>query len=405
MRNRAYRYRIYPNSEQQIMLAKTFGCTRFIYNRMLEDKIGHYKKTGKMLQTTPARYKQACPWLKEVDSLALANAQLHLERAYKNFFARPETGFPKYKSKHRNRMSYTTNVVNGNIRLEGNHIRLPKIGKVKILLHRPVPETWELKSVTVTKNPSGKYYASMLFAYEDPAHEEQTPAKGTAIPEVTTVSEKEPPEKRTTEKKTTEKKTMEKKTTEKKVLGLDFSMHGLYKDSNGHEPGYPRYYRKAEERLKRGQRRLSRMQKGSSNRAKQRVKVARMHEKVANQRKDFLHKESRQIANACDVVCVEDLDMKAMAKSLHFGKSVSDNGWGMFLCFLEYKLEEQGKELVKVARNYPSSQTCHVCGYRNRETKDLSIRAWTCPVCGTYHDRDENAAINIRNEGAKLLSA
>ncbi len=182
-------------------------------------------------------------------------------------------------------------------------------------------------------------------------------------------------------------------------------MHGLYKDSNGDEPDYPRYYRQAEERLVKECRKLSKMQKGSNNRNKQRIKVANLYEKVTNQRRDFLHKQSRQIANAYDCVCIEDLDMKAMAQSLHFGKSVSDNGWGMFTAYLKYKLEEQGKKLVKVDKFFASSQTCNICGNKNSDTKKLSVRAWDCPKCGTHHDRDVNAAINIRNEGMRIATA
>ena len=182
-------------------------------------------------------------------------------------------------------------------------------------------------------------------------------------------------------------------------------MKELYKYSNGNEPQYPRYYRQAEKKLQREQRKLSLMQKGSKNREKQRKRVAKKHAKVANQRKDFLHKQSRQIANAYDCVCIEDLDMKAMAQSLNFGKSVSDNGWGMFVTFLRYKLDEQGKKLVKVDKFFASSQTCNVFGYKNRDTKNLRVREWDCPECGTHHDRDVNAAINIRNEGMRLVNA
>lgn len=182
-------------------------------------------------------------------------------------------------------------------------------------------------------------------------------------------------------------------------------MHELYKDSNGKEPEYPGYYRQAEKRLKREQHKLSLMQKGSKNRDKQRRKVARLHEKVADQRKDFLHKQSRQIVNAYDCVCVDDLNMKGMPQMLHFGKSVSDNGWGMFVTYLKYKLEEQGKRLVKVDKFFASSQICSCCGYKNAGIKNLSIRAWDCPACGVYHDRDENAPINIKNEGMRIAFA
>ena len=182
-------------------------------------------------------------------------------------------------------------------------------------------------------------------------------------------------------------------------------MHELYVDSNGFEPNYPRYYRQTEDKLAREQRKLSHMQKGSNNRSKQRIKVAKLHEKVSNQRKDFLHKQSRQITNAYDCVCVENLDMKAMSGALHFGKSVSDNGWGMFTTFLQYKLDETGKQLIKVDKFFPSSQICNACSYQNSKTKDLSIREWICPDCGAHHNRDINAAINIRNEGMRLVSA
>lgn len=347
------------------MFVKTFGCVRFIYNRMLADKIKHYEETKQKLNNTPAQYKKEFEWLKEVDSLALSNAQMNLQAAYNNFFRLPKVGFPKFKSKKSNHKSYTTNCVNGNIKLKDSYLTLPKIGAVKAKQHRQIPDDYKLKSVTISQTPSGKYYASILFEYENQ------------------VQQIEP----------------------KTFLGLDFSMHELYKDSNGNESCYPRYYRQTEKRLKCEQRKLSLMQKGSKNRGKQRIKVAKLHEKVANQRKDFLHKQSRQITNAYDCVCIENLDMKAMSQSLHFGKSVSDNGWGMFTGFLAYKLAEVGKQFVKVDKFFASSQTCSCCGYKNPETKNLSIRAWDCPECGTHHDRDVNAAINIRNEGMRLVNA
>ena len=363
--NKAYKFRIYPNAEQQIILAKTFGCVRFIYNQMLSDKINHYEETKQKLNNTPAQYKSKFPWLKEVDSLALANAQMNLQTAYNSFFRNPKIGFPKFKSKKSNHRSYTTNCVNGNISIDNGFLKLPKVGLVKLKQHRLILSNYKLKSVTISQTPSGKYYASVLFEYENQIQEQEL----------------------------------------HDFLGLDFSMHGLYKDSNGNEPAYPRYYRQAEERLKREQRKLSLMQKGSKNRSKQRIKVANLHEKVANQRKDFLHKQSRQIVNAYDCVCIENLDMKAMSQSLNFGKSVADDGWGMFVTFLKYKLEETGKRLVKVNKFFASSQICNVCGYKNTATKNLSIRAWDCPECGAHHDRDINAAINIRNEGMRLVLA
>ena len=291
---------------------------------------------------------------------------MNLQKAFTNFFTNPKSGFPKFKSKHKNRKSYTTNNQKGSITLENGYLKLPKIvDLIKVKQHRQIPEDYKIKSVTVSQIPSGKYYASILCEYEN---------------QVQTAELKD-------------------------FLGLDFSMHELYKDSNGNEPCYPRYYRQAEKRLKREQRKLSLMEKDSLNRNKQRIKVAKLHEKVANQRKDFLHKQSRQIANAYDCVCIENLDMKAMSQALNFGKSVSDNGWGMFIKFLQYKLEEKGKRLIKVDKFFASSQICSVCGYKNSETKNLRIRAWDCPNCGTHHDRDINAAINIKNEGMRLVFA
>ena len=345
-----------------MFLAKTFGCCRFIYNRMLADKIAHYEETKKNLKTTPARYKEEFAWLREVDSLALANVQLHLETAYRNFFRDKSVGFPKFKSKHKGHNSYTTNLVNGNIALVDGFLKLPKLGKVKIKQHRRAPDGYRLKSVTVSFASSGKYHASILYEYD------------ADIESVKPVN----------------------------ILGLDFSMSELYVDSNGVNPEYPRPYRNTQAKLAKEQRKLSRRKKGGSNYRKQKQKVARLHERIANQRKDFLHKQSRQIANACDAICIEDLNMKSMAQALNFGKSVSDNGWGMFTGMLDYKLSDQGKQLVKIDKWFPSSKTCSACGAVKDELP-LSERTFRCG-CGYVCDRDMNAAINIRNEGLRLLA-
>lgn len=360
--HKAYKFRIYPSKEQKILLEKTFGCVRFIYNRMLSDKISYYEETGKMLKNTPAQYKKEYDWLKEVDSLALANAQLHLETAYKQFFKKPKIGFPKYKSKHRNKKTYTTNYVNGNIKFEEGYLILPKLKKIKIKQHRDIPSEYRIKSVTVEKKASGRYYVSILCEYE--------------------------------------KEIVRKKT--ESFIGMDYSMGKLYITSENTKAEYPQYYKESLDKLQKEQRKLSRMKKGGRNRFKQRVRLAKLHEKIANQRKDFLHKTARQIANVYDCVCMEDLDMKEMSQIMDFGRSIHDNGWGIFTKLLEYKLEEQGKQLIKIDKWYPSSQICHVCGYKNEQLKDISIRRWECPKCHAKHDRDYNASINILKEGMRL---
>ena len=358
---RAYKFRIYPNTEQEIMFAKTFGCVRFVYNRMLGDKIEYYKKTRKNLQTTPAQYKTEFEWLKEVDSLALANAQLNLQSAYKNFFSKKHSGFPKFKSKKENRKSYTTNNQNGSIRIENGKIKLPKVGYVKIIQHRPMEG--KIKSVTIEKTPTEKYYASILVENENQVQEVEL----------------------------------------EKFIGLDFSMHDLYVTSEGEKANYPRFFRKNEKKLSRAYRKFSRRKLGSKNRNKARLKVCKIHEKITFQREDFLHKKSYHLAEDYDAVCIETLNMKAMSRTLKFGKSVMDNSYGKFQNILDYKLYFRGKKLVKINKYYPSSQLCSNCGYKNPETKNLSLREWDCQKCGTHHDRDINAAINIREEGKRTV--
>ena len=363
---RAYKFRLYPDRAQETLFHKTFGCCRFLYNHMLADKKEMYEKTGKMQRLTPAGYKKEYPWLREVDSLALANVQLHLEAAYKKFFAEKKAGFPKFKSKHRSRKSYTTNEVNGNIRLVGGCLRLPKAGEVRIRCHRGIPEGYVLKSVTVSMDRSGKYYASLLYEYT--ASEDQAAGKDRK---------------------------------EAEILGIDFAMRGMAVFSDGSRAEYPMYYRKAQERLAREQRKLSHCKKGSRNYEKQKRKLARCHEKVRNQRRDCLHKLSRKIADRYDAVAVEDIDMKAMSQCLKFGKSVMDDSYGAFRDMLRYKLGEQGKELVKVNRFFPSSKMCSRCGNIKKELR-LDERIYHCG-CGNCMDRDVNAAVNIREEGRRLL--
>ena len=370
--NRAFKFRLYPNKEQQALLAKTFGSVRLVYNHYLDKKSRLCEESGKSMSYNQCAadlvsLKKEKPFLREVDSIALQQALRHLDAAFRNFFRDKKVGYPKFKSKKRHQDSYSTVCVNRNIKLEQGMITLPKIGKVRIRQHREIPEHSVLKSVTVSRTPTGKYFASILFEYE------------TSVSSVVPVH----------------------------VIGLDFSMHRLFVSSEDDiqpDEQFLRCYRKSAEKLAREQRILSRRQKGSSRYQKQRKKVALLHEKIANQRKDYLHKLSRQIANAYDLVCVEDLNMQGMSQALNFGKTVSDHGWGMFLRFLDYKLAERGKSMVKVDKWFPSSKRCHICGHVLEELA-LSTRMWECPVCRMVHDRDKNAAQNIKMEGMRMISA
>lgn len=371
--NKAYKFRIYPNVEQQELFSKTFGCVRFIYNKMLADKIEHYKNTGEMLNNTPAQYKKEFEWLKEVDSLALANAQLNLQKAYNNFFRSKSVGFPKFKSAKHSRKAYTTNNQRGTISiLDNKYIRLPKIGKVKAVIHRFPDNSWVLKSATVSQESDEKYYISVLFEFDDIV-DNYTPDKANAI-------------------------------------GLDYASNGLYIDNNGNVGSNHKYYQESHCKLAKAQRRLSRMQGSgkheakSNNYKKQLLKVNKIHRHIANQRFDNLHKLSTEIANQYDVVCVESLNMRSMSnKGFGNGKATLDNGYGMFLYMLTYKMSDRNKYLVKIDKWFPSSQLCSCCGTLHPEMKDLRIRVMNCD-CGFTINRDQNAAINILQEELRLLT-
>lgn len=365
---KGFKYRIYPNNEQIILINKTFGCCRFVWNRMLNDKQTYYRENHKSIIITPSYYKKEFEWLKEVDSLALANVQLNLQTAYKNFFSKKDCGFPKYKSKKDDHQSYTTNNVSNSIRLtDSKHIRLPKLGDVRIKLHRQLPSNGRVKSVTVSRTPTGKYFVSILVEYDNEIKQKQVNLDNS--------------------------------------LGLDFSMHSFYVDNQGNECGYPEYYRKAQKKLAREQRRLSKKQKGSHNYEKQRRKVAIVYEKSANQRNDWLNKLSSTIANQYDIVFFEDIDMKNMSRCLNFGKTIHDQGFGTFRTMVDYKLKERGSQgIYKIDKWFPSSKTCRFCGCTNKNLT-MKDRIWICPDCGAVIDRDVNAAINIRNKGIADLSA
>ena len=361
---KSYKFRLYPISEQKQFFEQNFGNARFLYNKMLSDKIEHYTETKKMLYNTPAQYKKEFDFLKLSDSLALSNAQLDLERAYKNFFRNPSFGFPKFKSKNKSKSAYKTNNQNGSIYIDEGFIRLPKIGLVEVRMERQLPEGSKIKNVTISKTKTNKYFASIQFEYKKEVEQVQPES----------------------------------------YLGLDFAMSDFYVDSEGVKGNYPKFFRKSQEKLTKEQRKLSIMVKGSNNYNKQKIKVAKVYEKIANQRKDFLHKSSRKIANSYDVVCVEDLNMKAMSQTFKFGKSVHDNGWGIFVQMLKYKLEESGKQLIVADKFFPSTKQCSSCKNK-KESILLSERIYSCEHCKLSLDRDLNAAINLKQYGIESIRA
>lgn len=331
---------------------------------MLSDKIEQYRGGGKRVRLTPAQYKEAYPYFKEVDSMALINVQLSLEKAFDAYKRQPSVGFPKYKSKKRSPHSYTTNRIKNNIEVGADFVKLPKLGRVRARIHRPIPCNARVKGVTVSQNVAGKYYIAVLLEFPS-----ENPQLAVAA---------------------------------KTSIGLDFSIPHFFVSSDV-RASHPHPASKLNERLSKAQKTLSRKRKGSKNYQKQQRKIGRIYERMACQRKDYLHKTSREIANRYDVIGVEDLNLIAISKTMKFGSRTGDSGWAFFVHCLSYKAAERGGRVVKVGKRFPSSKLCSVCGYKNTSLV-LGDRNWICPCCGTRHNRDVNAAENIRHEAVRLLA-
>lgn len=372
MINKALRVRIYPNKTQQNKIDTTINCCRFVRNHMIERNRKLYERRKEHLnyiamQNLLPDMKKYLSWLAEADSQALKYACRQVDDAYQRFFKKL-SGYPQFSNKRESVQSYTTTNAKA-IHYKMGCVKIPCVGWVKTRDARDLPFGSKICQVTVTRD-HGQYYASICYKTEDVA----TPVQ----------------------------------IDDNNVIGLDYKSDGLYTDSNGDCCDMPHYYRKAQEIVVKEQRKLSRKvgsrkgEKRSGNYIRQQTRLFKKTRHAANQRKDFLHKRSTAITKQYDAVCVEDLNMKAMAnKTFGNGKATLDNGYGMFLVMLEYKLRNRGKQLVKVNKWFPSSQLCSCCGYKQK--LPLHVRTYDCPQCGNRIDRDYNAAINIRNEGLRIL--
>ena len=364
---KTYKYKLYPNKLQEEQIQKTFGCCRFVYNQTLAYRKDKYEKDKKSMSKIDCNnyvnqiLKKEYEWLKEVDKFALTNSVYNMDSAYQKFF-KEHTGYPKFKSKHNHKKSYTTNLTGKNIEVsfENNKIKLPKLKWIRAKTHREF--TGKIKSATISQVPSGKYFVLILVETE------HIPIESTGD-----------------------------------CIGFDLGIKDLLITSNGENFDNIRTTKKYEDKLAKEQRRLSHKKKGSKNWNKQRIKVARIHEKIHNTRIDNLHKISHKLISENQVIVSEDLAVSNMVKNHNLAKAISDCGWYELTRQISYKAEWNNRLYVKIGRFTKSSQPCYICGYINSDTKDLSVREWTCPQCGTFHDRDVNAAINILNEGLRIL--